>query len=219
MMPVDTRESRRWRYGMTRAFLRRGAMIALLWWVLAEGRSDGWPFGVAAVMATAWVSLLLMPPVKQGPRLAGVPGFLAFFLRGGLQALRGRAALRPAVVELRLVLPPDGPRILMTGVLGLLPGTLGVELADDRLPMAAEAKTLERRIATLVLALLAAIGGIAFARRAVAIHGDAAPQILEQGEEQGADLIVFGKHGMGMAEELLLGSVTKYTLALPAAMS
>ena len=160
-----------------------------------------------------------MPPVKQGPRLAGVPGFLAFFLRGGLQALRGRAALRPAVVELRLVLPPDGPRILMTGVLGLLPGTLGVELADDRLPMAAEAKTLERRIATLVLALLAAIGGIAFAWRAVAIHGDAAPQILEQGEEQGADLIVFGKHGMGMAEELLLGSVTKYTLALPAAMS
>ena len=53
MMPVDTRESRRWRYGMTRAFLRRGAMFALLWWVLAEGRSDGWPFGVAAVMAAA----------------------------------------------------------------------------------------------------------------------------------------------------------------------
>lgn len=36
--------------------------------------------------------------------------------------------------------------------------------------------------------------------------------ILEQEEEQGADLIVMGKHGMGMTEELLLGSVTKHVL-------
>lgn len=37
--------------------------------------------------------------------------------------------------------------------------------------------------------------------------------ILEQEEEQGADLIVMGKHGMGMTEELLLGSVTKHVLS------
>lgn len=36
--------------------------------------------------------------------------------------------------------------------------------------------------------------------------------ILEQEEEHGADLIVMGKHGAGMAEELLLGSVTKHVL-------
>lgn len=36
--------------------------------------------------------------------------------------------------------------------------------------------------------------------------------ILEQEEEQGADLIVLGKHGSGMTEELLLGSVTKHVL-------
>jgi nucleotide-binding universal stress UspA family protein len=36
--------------------------------------------------------------------------------------------------------------------------------------------------------------------------------ILEQEEEQGADLIVLGKHGAGMTEELLLGSVTKHVL-------
>ncbi len=36
--------------------------------------------------------------------------------------------------------------------------------------------------------------------------------VLEQEEEQGADLIVLSKHGTGMTEELLLGSVTKHVL-------
>ncbi|MDO9438497.1 universal stress protein [Hydrogenophaga sp.] len=45
------------------------------------------------------------------------------------------------------------------------------------------------------------------------IYGDAATCILEQAEEQGADLIVLGKHGIGMTEELLLGSVTQHVLA------
>lgn len=49
--------------------------------------------------------------------------------------------------------------------------------------------------------------------RAVVIDGGAVPQILEQEKEQGADLVVLGKHGMGMAEELSLGSVTKHALA------
>lgn len=44
------------------------------------------------------------------------------------------------------------------------------------------------------------------------IHGDAATVILQQEEEEGADLIVLGKHGTGMVEELLLGSVTKHVL-------
>jgi nucleotide-binding universal stress UspA family protein len=49
--------------------------------------------------------------------------------------------------------------------------------------------------------------------RAIAVHGDAASRILEQEEDQGAALIVFGKHGAGMTEELLLGGVTKHVLA------
>lgn len=49
--------------------------------------------------------------------------------------------------------------------------------------------------------------------RSVVVYGDAAPRILEHEEEVGADLIVLGKHGTGMVEELLLGSVTKHVLA------
>ncbi len=51
----------------------------------------------------------------------------------------------------------------------------------------------------------------------LALHGLATPCILEQEQEQDCDLIVIGKHGSGMLEELLLGSVTKPVLALSSA--
>lgn len=46
-----------------------------------------------------------------------------------------------------------------------------------------------------------------------AVAGRPAASILRQEEELGADLIVLGKHGADMIEELLLGSVTKHVLA------
>ncbi|MFZ2651615.1 MAG: universal stress protein [Burkholderiaceae bacterium] len=39
-------------------------------------------------------------------------------------------------------------------------------------------------------------------------HADASPSIIEQEQELDCDLIVIGKHGQNMAEDLLLGSVT-----------
>lgn len=44
-------------------------------------------------------------------------------------------------------------------------------------------------------------------------HGDASQVILTQEQELDCDLIVMGKHGQGMMEELLLGSVTKHILS------
>lgn len=44
-------------------------------------------------------------------------------------------------------------------------------------------------------------------------HGDPSRLILMQEQELDCDLIVMGKHGQGMLEELLLGSVTKHVLA------
>jgi nucleotide-binding universal stress UspA family protein len=48
----------------------------------------------------------------------------------------------------------------------------------------------------------------------VVVHGDPASRIIEQEQEQDCDLIVMGKHGESMLEELLLGSATKHVLAL-----
>lgn len=46
----------------------------------------------------------------------------------------------------------------------------------------------------------------------MALYGNPALNLLEQEEELGADLLVVGKHGSNITEELLLGSVTEYLL-------
>lgn len=61
---------------------------------------------------------------------------------------------------------------------------------------------------------LAAAAGLAPADySARVLHGDSAQQIIAMEQEVDADLIVVGKHGSHIAEELLLGSVTKHVLA------
>ena len=44
-------------------------------------------------------------------------------------------------------------------------------------------------------------------------RGDPAQQIIAMEQEVDADLIVVGKHGSHIIEELLIGSVTKHVLA------
>lgn len=47
----------------------------------------------------------------------------------------------------------------------------------------------------------------------VVLHGDPTVGIIEQEQECDCDLIVMGKHGENLVEELLLGSITKHVLA------
>ncbi|MDP1525595.1 MAG: universal stress protein [Rhodocyclaceae bacterium] len=47
----------------------------------------------------------------------------------------------------------------------------------------------------------------------VVVHGDPSQQIIAQEQELDCDLIVMGKQGTHVTEELLLGSVTKHVLA------
>jgi len=149
---------------MMQSVFLRGLPFAVVWWILAEGRLDGWLLGGIAVAAASWASIKLMPPGKQPIRLAGLIGFLRFFLwnslLGGMQvaamALRGRTALRPGIVELTVTLTPVGARILLVNTLSLMPGTLGVDLdgtslrfhvLDERQPIVADARALEAAIA------------------------------------------------------------------------
>jgi nucleotide-binding universal stress UspA family protein len=47
----------------------------------------------------------------------------------------------------------------------------------------------------------------------IVLHGDPTLRIIEQEQEQDCDLIVMGKHGQSVLEELLLGSVTRHVLS------
>ncbi len=44
------------------------------------------------------------------------------------------------------------------------------------------------------------------------VHGDPSLRVIEQEQERDCDLIVMGKHGASITEDLLLGSVTKHVL-------
>ncbi|MGE5088148.1 MAG: Na+/H+ antiporter subunit E [Candidatus Levyibacteriota bacterium] len=151
---------------MIRAVGLRGILFAGLWWILADGRLDGWLLGGIAVVAATWASVWLWPPVPMSIHLVGWVGFLRFFLwnsiRGGVQvagmALRGRAALRPGWVDIPVALPRGGARILLVNALGLMPGTVALDMSDttlrlhaldERLPVIAEARALEAAIARI----------------------------------------------------------------------
>jgi nucleotide-binding universal stress UspA family protein len=45
------------------------------------------------------------------------------------------------------------------------------------------------------------------------VEGDASQRIVEREEEEDCDLVVVGKHGQSVAEDLLLGSVTQHVLS------
>ncbi|MCQ4348048.1 universal stress protein [Pseudomonas stutzeri] len=61
--------------------------------------------------------------------------------------------------------------------------------------------------------LLADVGLPAAAVQTLVLHGDASVHILDQQQLHGSELIVIGKRGLGLLEELLLGSVTRLILA------
>lgn len=155
------------RLARVRAALWRGALFALLWWALTNGRPGSWGVGAVSVVLATWASLVLAPPVTTYVSRIGLVRFLIFFLtqslRGGVQvaafALRPRMGLSPGFHEITLRLPEGLGRVLLTYTLSLLPGMLSVELDGDRLclhvldetaPTEAEVRTVETRLAHML---------------------------------------------------------------------
>ena len=85
----------------------------------------------------------------------------------------------------------------------------GVDEGVIRQYIAQEAEVLRQRLHAL--AAEAGLKETEYTARVV--HGDPSQQIMTLEQEVDADLIVIGKHGAHIAEELLLGSVTKHVLA------
>ena len=157
--PADLAELRR----LSGTALRRTLVLAVLWWAIAG--EPAWTFGVPAVALAAGASLWLAPqrtPFRLLPALGFVAFFLWYSLRAGFDVARRALApslpLAPGVVEHRMRLPAGLGRVIFVNTVSLVPGTLSAELAgerlhvhalDTRLPVEAQLRNLEARIAAI----------------------------------------------------------------------
>jgi multicomponent Na+:H+ antiporter subunit E len=149
---------------MIKVIIKRGLLFTLLWFILTEGKMTTLGLGVVAILSALWVSIRLLPPSPSNFSLAGFLQFLAYFVwnsfRGGIQvsimAFRGSHSIQPAILEWKLSLPPGAPRILLISSIGLMPGTVGVELKndlmrfhviDERLPVFSGIGSIEKLVA------------------------------------------------------------------------
>ena len=131
--------------------MERAVILAIVWAILTGGHAASWPLGLASISFALLLSLQLSPPSPRQFSYAGLPRFIGYFLfyslKGGMQvaaiALRPRLDLQPGILEIELRLPDETSRVLLTCILGLLPGTLCMELQDRQLRL----HVLDRRLA------------------------------------------------------------------------
>lgn len=147
--------------------LLRALVLALIWWVLTDGRMQSWLIGAPVTALALAASLKLVPPPSLRISPLGVLAFFGFFLlqslKGGTQvaliALRPRLDLHPVELMLPLRLAPGLGQQLLAGTLCLMPGTLAVgiegnrlclHVLDRRIPAERELRATEERIAHLI---------------------------------------------------------------------
>lgn len=124
--------------GALRALPARLLLLALLWWILAEGALESAGFGLVAVLLVGVATALLFPPSTPRLRWWRLPRFLIWFfarsLLAGLDVSRRLVQpvvpLRAGVLSVDLWLPPGAPRWWLANTLSLLPGTLSVVLQE-----------------------------------------------------------------------------------------
>lgn len=117
-----------------------------------------------------------------------------------------------AALQLARTVAPQADLILLHAFEVPFEGKLRLAGVEDEevhsLRVAAKRSAIER-----LNDLVAAAGLEDAGVRRIVLHADPTTLILEQEQEQDCDLIVIGKHGQSMLEDMLLGSVTKHVLA------
>jgi len=123
--------------------LARTAILALLWWVIAQGQASAWLIGLPAVALAAMASVHLGRAASPEISLAGLSGFMVLFLResvrGGIDVARRtlapRLRIRPGFKTYRMQLTDPLARVLLINCISLLPGTLAARLDGDRVEL------------------------------------------------------------------------------------
>lgn len=151
---------------MIRAALYRSFFLASIWWVLAGGHPGSWTIGIPSIVLAVFLSLRLLPPSGVRISMKGLIGFAVFFVvnsvRSGLQvaalAMKPRLDVQPRILCFPLDLKNENAQILLATTLGLLPGTVCIDLKnnclflhviDHRMPIDEEVRSAEYRIAQI----------------------------------------------------------------------
>ena len=148
------------------AFARRAALLAVIWWVLAEGSLEAPLLSTALVCAATAASFAVHAPARVPWRPSRVAPLAVYFLRqsllGGWDVARRALApvlrVRPALLRFETSLPAGFPRVLFAWLVSLTPGTASVSLdgvmlvvhaLDIGLPIESQLRELEARVAAL----------------------------------------------------------------------
>ena len=91
-------------------------ILLLIWWLLTDGAASSWWIGIPAVLLALLISYALdLPTISVWSRL---PGFLLFFFQHSFY-------------DYTMRLPSGLPQVMMASSVGLLPGTLSVEIENN----------------------------------------------------------------------------------------
>ncbi len=146
----------------------RVASFVVIWWLLTQGDTESWVVGVPSIILAALLSLHTLPlgEWRWNIRPLGTLQFLLYFLRQSVissvdvarRVMHPAMPLQPGLVEYKYRITGEHARVLMANTTSLLPGTLSVELADDKLlvhsldvgaDVQGELRILEKRIAAI----------------------------------------------------------------------
>lgn len=124
---------------LLKALLHRTALLGGTWLVLTDADPAALAPGVAAVAASTWLSLRLLPP-RHPLVLWRLARFFVPFVWGSIgggvdvarRALSPGLKLRPGWVAVPMHLP-DGARVALGTELSLMPGTLAAGSHDGKL--------------------------------------------------------------------------------------
>lgn len=122
------------------------------------------------------------------------------------------SAVAPAALRLARLLAPKAGIVLLHAFEAPFEGKLAYAGVEEEVIQHYRARAQQEALRQMD-SLAVAAGLDPAETMLLALHGDAAQRILEHEQMQDTDLIIMGKHGTDMFEELLLGSVTKHILA------
>lgn len=125
------------------AWLQRAVVYAAVAWIVAEGDLSGWTFLLPILAGVATVDVIIAGWQPWRIRAVSAARLAVFFVwqsvRGGIdvarRAVHPRLPIAPTMKEFRWRLATPSARVLFANAVSLLPGTLAVNVFDERLQL------------------------------------------------------------------------------------